>query len=67
MKQSHKRIIAKSLSWRFLAVTITTGIVYTMTGEVGEALQIGFIDFAVKMFVYFSHEKTWEKVKWGLK
>ena len=60
-----RRSFAKALSWRVFATVITGSVAYALTGRAGFALQIGLIDTAIKVFVYFAHERVWQKVPYG--
>lgn len=68
MKQHAKpsRSIAKSFSWRILATLTTVILVWIGTGQVNTALAIGGAEFFIKMIVYYSHERAWARISWGL-
>ena len=63
--ESHKRSIAKAITWRIIAVIITTSTAYFFTREVALSLGIGLIDSAAKMFTYYGHERLWNRVGFG--
>jgi uncharacterized membrane protein len=63
--ETRRRSLAKSLSWRVLAGIITTLVVLTMTGRLQFAAEIGLLDTLVKLFVYFAHERAWNKINYG--
>lgn len=63
--ESHKRSLAKSLSWRFVATLITACVAYWITGEATFAVEIGLLDTSIKFFVYYAHERAWLRVKYG--
>ncbi len=63
--ESHKRSIAKALSWRIIAVCITTLTVYMFTKEGDLALEVGVADSAIKIFIYYGHERLWNRVAHG--
>jgi uncharacterized membrane protein len=63
--ETNRRSIAKSLSWRVLAAVITSVVVFCMTGRLEFAAKIGLIDTAVKLLVYFGHERLWNKIDYG--
>lgn len=63
--ESTRRSIAKSLSWRILATFITTSIAFGLTGEGGFAAKIGIADTLVKFFIYFGHERLWNRMTYG--
>ena len=64
-KESHLRSILKGLSWRCIATATTMTIAYFMTGEVGTAAKIGAIEFFLKFFIYYMHERTWQLIPLG--
>jgi len=66
-KKSEKpiRSIAKAVSWRIIGTLDTLLISYLLTGKVAIAASIASIDFITKMFLYFFHERLWNKISWG--
>ncbi len=60
-----RRSIVKALSWRLLATLITTGIVYYFTGKGEFAATIGLADTLIKLFVYITHERVWNRISYG--
>ncbi len=63
--ESHKRSIIKAVSWRIIAVIITTLTVYFFTREVVLSLGVGLVDSAIKIFAYYSHERMWNRIDFG--
>lgn len=59
------RSVAKAVSWRIIGTLDTLLISYLLTGEVAIAASIASIDFVTKMFLYFFHERLWNKINWG--
>lgn len=59
------RSVAKAISWRVIGTLDTLLISYLLTGEVAIAASIASIDFITKMFLYFFHERVWNKINWG--
>lgn len=59
------RSIAKAVSWRVIGTLDTLLISYLLTGKVAIAASIASIDFVTKMFLYFFHERAWNKINWG--
>ena len=62
---SHKRSIVKALMWRIIAATITALTVYLFTGEENLSIGIGVADSAIKIFVYYAHERLWVRISLG--
>ena len=63
--ESTKRSIAKSISWRLLATVITASIALGITDQWELAAAIGLTDTIVKFFIYFAHERTWNRIAFG--
>jgi len=67
-KDSHIRSIIKGISWRIIATTDTVLIVLLITCLYGNcslenALKIGAIEFLLKLFIYYFHERVWQKIR----
>jgi uncharacterized membrane protein len=63
--ESHTRSAIKALSWRIVATTTTMLIAFALTGKVGMALSIGGIEFVLKFFIYYAHERAWQLIPRG--
>ena len=63
--ESHKRSIAKALVWRIIAAAITALTVYVFTREAQLSIGVGIVDSAVKIFVYYAHERLWTRISFG--
>lgn len=64
-KESHLRSVLKGITWRVIATSTTIGIAYFITGQIGDALKIGAIEFVGKIFIYYLHERAWQIVPRG--
>ena len=62
---TRRRSLAKAFSWRAVSIVMTSGLVWAVTGNLGTGLAVGGIDFAVKFFVFYYHERVWHQIKWG--
>jgi len=60
-----KRTLVKTISWRVLGTVATIVISYVITGTLALAFSIGFIELISKLVLYYFHERTWNKIKWG--
>jgi len=65
--EAHYRSVMKSISWRIVGTMDTIFISWIITGEINTALTIGSIEVVTKMILYYFHERTWTKIKWGVK
>ncbi len=63
--ETRRRSLAKALSWRAIAWSITATVAYLFTGKIAFALSIGFADSLIKIFAYYLHERTWMTVDYG--
>ena len=64
-KESHLRSVLKGFTWRIIATSTTMTIAYLITGEIGDALKIGGIEFIGKILIYYLHERAWQFVPRG--
>lgn len=62
---SHLRSVIKGLTWRIIASSTIFGITLFSTGEMAMALTVASIEFPVKLFLYYLHERTWLLVPRG--
>ena len=66
-KESKRRSILKTISWRFWATLTTAILVYIFTGKIELAAAIGGLEIVIKMIMYFVHERAWNNVSYGKK
>ncbi|MEL0081813.1 MAG: DUF2061 domain-containing protein [Gammaproteobacteria bacterium] len=64
-RESPLRSLLKAFSWRIVATTTTALIAFFITGDVATALSIGSIEFVLKFFIYYLHERAWQLVPRG--
>ena len=60
--QSHKRHIAKSITWRIIGTIDTILLSWFITGDAFTGLKIGFAEVVTKMLLYYLHERAWYKI-----
>ncbi len=65
MRETNTRSLAKAISWRVIATSITFSIAYMFTGEITVALEIGALDMVIKLIAYFFHERIWVRINIG--
>ncbi|MGJ8665804.1 MAG: DUF2061 domain-containing protein [Patiriisocius sp.] len=59
---SHKRHIAKAITWRFVGTIDTIVLSWIITGNPLTGLKIGFAEVITKMILYYLHERVWFKI-----
>ena len=60
-----KRSLVKTISWRIIGTIATVLISWLITGTLALAFSIGIIELISKLILYYFHERTWNKIKWG--
>lgn len=65
MKEKPYRSILKSISWRTVGTIDTMVIAWLVTGKLNFAVTIGGVEVFTKMFLYFLHERIWNRVRLG--
>ena len=64
-RESPLRSLLKAFSWRIVATTTTALIAWFITGDISTAISIGSIEFVMKFFIYYLHERAWQLVPRG--
>jgi len=62
-KISHKRHIAKTITWRVVGTLDTILLSWLITGSPTTGMKIGFSEVVTKMILYYLHERAWVRVK----
>jgi uncharacterized membrane protein len=65
MKDKAFRSVWKTVSWRIIATMDTVIISYLITGSLKMAASIGSIEVVTKVFLYYYHERAWNKISFG--
>jgi len=65
MKENKKRSIAKAISWRITGTIDTFVISFIITGKLIYASTISLTEIVTKIFLYYIHERAWNKINWG--
>lgn len=66
VKESKKRHILKSISWRILGTLDTMSLAWIITGDPYTGLKIGATEVLTKMVLYYLHERAWYRINFGL-
>jgi uncharacterized membrane protein len=62
---SKRRSLAKSLTWRVIAVVSTFIIGYAMTGSLTFAASLTVVSNLINFVLYYLHERVWLQFDWG--
>lgn len=66
IKESNKRHIIKTFTWRGIGTIDTVLFGWLITGNPFTGLKIGGTETVSKILLYFGHEKLWYKINYGL-
>ena len=64
---SKRRSLAKSVTWRLIAIFVTFGVGFVMTNSWEFAASLSLISNLINFILYYIHERFWLKVSWGRK
>lgn len=64
---THKRSIAKAISWRVTGTVDTFLLSWLITGELLLATGIAGSEVLTKVTLFYFHERLWARVRWGRK
>ena len=59
------RSFVKAYSYRCCGTLTTIVISYCITGKFILSLGIGAVEMIIKPFIYWCHERAWNRIKWG--
>ncbi len=67
LRESRKRHIAKTVTWRVVGTLDTMAISWFITGDPLIGIKIGIAELLTKMVLYYLHERAWYRLNFGLK
>lgn len=65
MIETPVRSLAKAVSWRVTGTIDTFLISWLITGEVLLASGIALTEIITKIFLFWIHERVWNRISWG--
>ena len=65
VEEKPHRSLVKAISWRVTGTLDTILISWLITGQVKWALSIGFVELFTKIFLYYMHERIWNRLDFG--
>lgn len=60
------RSVTKTATWRVLASLDTMVLGFIFTGNLATAVSIAGFEVITKLVLYFFHERTWARIRWGI-
>ncbi|MCP4650870.1 MAG: DUF2061 domain-containing protein [PVC group bacterium] len=64
--ESPKRSLIKAITWRVIALLVTIIAIYIYSGNIKESLVVGISANAIKIFLYYAHERIWNRIGFGI-
>jgi uncharacterized membrane protein len=61
--KSHKRHIAKAITWRIVGTVDTILLGWFLTGEFMTGISIGGAELLTKLILYYFHERIWYNLR----
>jgi len=65
MASTLQRSLIKGIVWETISLIITFIAVYLIYGNLTLSIKFSLGLSAVKIVIFFAHERIWKKVKWG--
>lgn len=65
-KETFRRTSSKTATWRLIASLDTVALAWLYTGNVKTAVSISAAETLTKVTLYFLHERSWERVPYGI-
>jgi uncharacterized membrane protein len=65
VSDTNSRSLAKAVSWRATGTLDTFLISWLITGQLALAGGIALTEVVTKVFLFWAHERVWNKIKWG--
>jgi uncharacterized membrane protein len=65
LRDSRLRSLIKGITWRIPATTTIIIIAWVTTGDISIAIEIGAIEFVLKLILYYLHERIWVAIPLG--
>jgi adenylylsulfate kinase len=59
------RSFIKGICWETISFVLTFFAVYIIYGNFLDSLKFSIILTAIKIFLFFVHERFWKKIRWG--
>lgn len=64
-REPRLRSILKGITWRIVGTLDTMVLSWFFTGSVSIAAAIGGTEVLTKIFLYYGHERIWQRISFG--
>ena len=66
IRNTNQRHLFKTFSWRAVGSLITLIVAWAVIGNPLTGFKIGLVETFTKMILYYTHEKIWYRISFGL-
>lgn len=63
--ERHGRSVAKAISYRVVSIIVDLTLVFALTKKVELTLGIVILSNTASVFIYYFHERVWDKIHLG--
>jgi uncharacterized membrane protein len=63
--ESNSRSLVKTISWRLTGSGATFLVSYLISNDFSVAGTIAIVQLVTNTFLYYFHERIWNKIRWG--
>jgi len=64
-KETKKRSLAKTVTWRAIATLFVFGVSYFYTERIAVSMALTFTAAIINTTGFYVHERVWNSIKWG--
>jgi len=65
MPLTYQRSFVKGLCWEFISFILTIVAIFIVYGNLVLSIKFSLALSAIKVTLFFVHERAWKKIKWG--
>jgi uncharacterized membrane protein len=65
--ETNLRAVAKVISWRVILTCVNFTYTYVVTGDWKAGLAVAGLAAIFNSFIYWGHERIWNRIGWGKK
>jgi adenylylsulfate kinase len=65
MGSTPQRSFVKGMCWEVISLILTTFAVYIVYGDIFKSIKFALVLTAIKIVLFYPHERIWKKIKWG--
>jgi len=63
--ETRMRSLAKTVAWRVIGIMILGGLSWLFTRDWQDSSMITITFNAIRLVLYYYHERVWQRIDWG--